>query len=605
MTRRSPLVVASLAALSSSAFALPPGAPPALRQGANHHVGDDSFVAKFGRAPTARDDERVRMTTHLRHVHDWLASRPATRPELAKRRASLLAAFDAYIAKGTTPKNADLPWRTPVFIDQEGTICAVGFLIQESAGRPLAEKIAKHHRYDFIEDIAAAMPEVRDWVAGSGFTLEEISSIQPAYDAPHADEWRSWDLAKYPAHDGPSTRYGTGEFHHNHMEGAWSVLARAPETSDGDDGKPVDGHDAAKVVVGRGTLHHGAGTWQSFYATGEKLAEGRYADNEPSGPWKIFHKSGNLAAEGSFRAGTRVGRWHFYYDTPAKTPIAIGSFDGFGGVDGRWKHFDSNGQLVARSWIETPKVWGDRDFSINGGAGSMLEVVPGEDGVAHAIHQGTPGVDVEFNQYSLEMFAKDGERLYLVDDLHHEAMYGADGALLVHDETGWHGRDCRWSANRKRVASAGDVPQLHGLLSSDALRRASANKDDRSADPGPTCTGELAIAPARARRLDVLLASRDRIRAATPAMIRDLVLGQEDARPDSDRDDTDDANAREQRKHASDLVRVLAGSMAMYVEWPHVDRRFDEVYATMAGRFTAHWAAYSEAMRDVNGRGED
>src|SRR5215467_12126707 len=128
---RSAVITTLVTVAATSAFALPPGAATSrgLHEGANHHIGDESFVEKFGRAPRASDPESVRMTTHLQHVHDWLASRPATRPELATRRAEILAAFQTYIDKGTTPRNVDLPWRTPVFIDEEGTICAVGYLI--------------------------------------------------------------------------------------------------------------------------------------------------------------------------------------------------------------------------------------------------------------------------------------------------------------------------------------------------------------------------------------------------------------------------------------------------------------------------------------------
>ena len=100
-----PIILVSLL-VSSAAYAVPPGSK--LPHGANHHIGDASFVAAFGRAPTDKDPERVRMTTHLRHVHDWLASRPATKPELAATRAKILASLDAYVAKGTTPKNAAL-----------------------------------------------------------------------------------------------------------------------------------------------------------------------------------------------------------------------------------------------------------------------------------------------------------------------------------------------------------------------------------------------------------------------------------------------------------------------------------------------------------------
>src|SRR5687768_12900991 len=102
--------------ISTTAFAMPNPDPrfrsganhhvgdPRFRSGANHHVGDDSFVARFDRAPTDRDTERVRMRVHLEHVRALLAARPATAPELAERRATLLGYLDDYIAKGVTPE---------------------------------------------------------------------------------------------------------------------------------------------------------------------------------------------------------------------------------------------------------------------------------------------------------------------------------------------------------------------------------------------------------------------------------------------------------------------------------------------------------------------
>lgn len=48
--------------------------PTVLRDGANHHLGDDSFIARFGRAPTASDSEDVRMHVHLSYVRETLES---------------------------------------------------------------------------------------------------------------------------------------------------------------------------------------------------------------------------------------------------------------------------------------------------------------------------------------------------------------------------------------------------------------------------------------------------------------------------------------------------------------------------------------------------
>src|SRR3954465_9810351 len=173
-------IIASILAIAGTSAALP-NPDTRFRPGANHPLGDDSFVARFGRLPTAADDEHVRMQLHLAFVRAWLAARPATGPERAGRPAELLGYPDDYIARGATPSNAHLPWRTAVFIDDAGVICAVGYLIERSVGRALAERIAAAHRYDFLEDIAAAMPEVDAWIRSSGFTLDELASIQPAY----------------------------------------------------------------------------------------------------------------------------------------------------------------------------------------------------------------------------------------------------------------------------------------------------------------------------------------------------------------------------------------------------------------------------------------
>src|SRR5688572_14322156 len=100
---RLPLLLVSLASFGT-AVAMP-NPDPRFRPGANHHVGDDSFRALTGRAPTDADAERVRMRVHLEHIRAWLAERPATRPELAARRTELLGYLDDYIAKGTTPAN--------------------------------------------------------------------------------------------------------------------------------------------------------------------------------------------------------------------------------------------------------------------------------------------------------------------------------------------------------------------------------------------------------------------------------------------------------------------------------------------------------------------
>src|SRR4051794_39515309 len=98
------VLVFPLLLAASTSFALPRPSSH-VRAGANHHIGDASFIAKYGHNVDARASETDRMHQHLQYVREWLASRPATKPELAAKRAEILAHFDAYIATYTTPKN--------------------------------------------------------------------------------------------------------------------------------------------------------------------------------------------------------------------------------------------------------------------------------------------------------------------------------------------------------------------------------------------------------------------------------------------------------------------------------------------------------------------
>jgi hypothetical protein len=570
---RRAIVVVSVSLFASTSLALPPNSK--LRQGANHHVGDEGFIAKFGRPPNKHDGEKVRMQTHLQHIHDWLASRPATKPELDAKRKQILGYLADYIAKGTTPRNKFLPWRTPVFIDDEGTICAVGSLIERSVGRALPEQIAKQHRYEFIDEIAREMPDVQAWVEASGLTLEEIAAIQPAYSEPAVNTWRTWDLVKHAPKDGAYEKHGwTGTFRHKRMEGTWSV------------------RDDQGQLLGQGEMKHGAGTWVSFYPDGKRFGEGPYVNNRAQGAWKLFHKSGNLAAEGSFSRGNRSGNWKFYYDAPEQTPIAIGRFDRSGAVDGRWQHFDSAGKLFATSRNATPEQWHDDNWYVDGGEGFLIDIEPGDDGVRHQIHQG----DVNSAEQKLESFALGNERVFIHSAFGHETTYDADGLELEHTAKGWQASACGWATKRKQIAHEGDLTRLHGLLYQEARNRLPDEKriyDSDGTDPGPTCRPAQPVDTDRGQRLDALLATSNRVRAIAPEFMRQAVLYQNE---DANEDDTDAPRAPTDQ----DLAHILAENMTMYIEWPHIDGRFTALYSTMAGRITWNWTDGDPDRDEIN-----
>jgi hypothetical protein len=528
-----PVLLGSLfLATSSTSHARPPNTDDrGFRDGANHHIGDESFVTRFGRAPVPQDSEALRMNTHLAHMHDRLAAGSATRPELAPMRARVLAALGEYVAKGTTPDNLHLPWRNPVFIDDAGTICAVGYLIQQTAGRPLAEKIASTHRYDMIEDIAAAMPDVAAWVASSGLTLEEIASIQPGYIAPIVETWRPHDLTKALIPDGPvdlTTKDGRiqGDLESAQMEGAWTRL------------------DSQQRLAGSGELRNGAGMWKSVYPDGALMAEGPFVHNVPHGKWQLFHPSGNLAAEGRFRHGYRDGAWQFFHDQPARVPIASGSF-ARGRVSGVWRHFDASGDLLAVSRNATPAAW--RESS----GGYLLDIVPGEDHVEHAIHQG----NVAGDHRRLDMLRDGAERLYA--DLDANEVYDAAGRKLTETKGAWTESDCKWSAPRLRAAKTGDLVKLDGTFAQDRTVEACGE-----AEPVP---------PARAQHVEAMLASVRGVRSVSPEFVRKLALGDRSVK---------ELSADE---GLGDMAKVLAENMTWYIEWPHIDGRFIALFQTLPG----------------------
>ncbi|MEO8706085.1 MAG: hypothetical protein ABI867_39010 [Kofleriaceae bacterium] len=548
--RFSNVVVSVSLLVASTSFALPPGAAKrGLREGANHHTGDQSFVERFGRAPRPGDDEKVRMRVHFQHVRAWLASRPATRPDLKVKREQLLAFLDEYIAKGLTPKNVDLKWRTPVFIDHENTICAVGYLIERSAGRALPEKIAATHRFSYIEDIARVMPEVQAWVDASGLTLEEIASIQPGYEGPEIDQYQRWTLAQMKTGEFRGSESGfdlTGRFRRHQMTGEWTKS---------------EGEGDAKLVRGTGTFAMGSGTWRSNYKTGARMAEGKFAGSTPTGTWRFYHPSGNLAAEGRLEGTTRRGEWKFYYDT--HTPVVFAK--GKPGTSNGWKYFDEAGQLVVTMKSATP--W-------RRGWGMLATVQPGADQVRYSRYSATlpltddPTGMGETTSFVLESYQLGKDHLYTRthrDDAEQEAVsvqYDGDGNRLAHVDGGWQASNCTWSRQRKQAARTGDIVRLQKLL-------VDSEKE--------VCGPAVAVPEARAHQLDIAFATRKVARAPIPAFVQ-AIANYENAAPDLGAETDSEPVADDPAAELTDLVSFASGDATN-----HIDTRFIQVFRTIPG----------------------
>lgn len=151
----------------------------------NPVLGDISFVTKFGQQPTVTTAEDLRIKTHLEYVENLLRQKDISNltPEQQEKRKYLLDLLHDYWTAGIFPRNYEYKnERKPCFIDKDGKICAVGYLVEQTAGRQTAEQINGNHQYDKL--LAINDRTVDNWITASGLTKEECAMIQPAYGSP-------------------------------------------------------------------------------------------------------------------------------------------------------------------------------------------------------------------------------------------------------------------------------------------------------------------------------------------------------------------------------------------------------------------------------------
>ncbi len=148
----------------------------------NPIIGDESFVRKFQTTPDATTNELLRIQTHLSYVEAILRIKDLSHlnKKQKRQRAIALDLLHQYWTNGIFPKNYDYEEsRRPCFIDRDGNICAVGYLIEKTAGRKVAEQINKEHQYDYLLNLNEEA--IENWATQHGLTLEECAMIQPQY----------------------------------------------------------------------------------------------------------------------------------------------------------------------------------------------------------------------------------------------------------------------------------------------------------------------------------------------------------------------------------------------------------------------------------------
>lgn len=157
-----------------------------IEQTVNAVLGDISYIERFGKQPNKKSNEKLRIQTHLQYVEKQLRNKDLSSlsNEQKKNRTKLLDILNEYWKTGIFPKNYDYAdQRIPCFIDKDGNICAVGYLIERTVGREVAKEINKKYKYEYVLTMDDQI--VDEWIQSSGLTKEECAMIQPAYGPPN------------------------------------------------------------------------------------------------------------------------------------------------------------------------------------------------------------------------------------------------------------------------------------------------------------------------------------------------------------------------------------------------------------------------------------
>ena len=173
------LTTAAAAAFCLIAFThLPPSDIPTADP-VDEVLGEGGFNLVYPVVPGNGIPHQTQITHRLIALEMLLRQRDVTSwpAGLRAERARNLDRLHQYRLAASYPRNYDRPSELlPCFIDRDGRICAVGYLVEQSAGHGFAEKINARHQYETIAQMHE--PELDRWIARSGLTLAELETIQ-------------------------------------------------------------------------------------------------------------------------------------------------------------------------------------------------------------------------------------------------------------------------------------------------------------------------------------------------------------------------------------------------------------------------------------------
>eukprot|EP00029_Vermamoeba_vermiformis_P013713 TRINITY_DN8635_c0_g1_i1.p1 TRINITY_DN8635_c0_g1~~TRINITY_DN8635_c0_g1_i1.p1 ORF type:complete len:274 (-),score=35.17 TRINITY_DN8635_c0_g1_i1:123-944(-) len=128
-----------------------------------------------------------RVQAHLQYVLNILESgqfAPASLTASQKqKRSECINILRAYMNAGIFPHQFEYPdpsaTHRPCFKDDANNVCAVGHLIEKTAGMEVVDQINNSFKFSYIRDMDLSL--VASWQTEHGFSLIELAMIQPSY----------------------------------------------------------------------------------------------------------------------------------------------------------------------------------------------------------------------------------------------------------------------------------------------------------------------------------------------------------------------------------------------------------------------------------------
>jgi hypothetical protein len=128
------------------------------------------------------------ITEDQRLVRHFVAALESVRKTQAKHgsraqallRSLLLEEVEHYARAGSFPRNHVAADETPVFVDSQGTLCAVAHMMRATGAEQLLARVKEQANLKRVSSFLS-IAGVREWLEACGISAEEAAAIQPGY----------------------------------------------------------------------------------------------------------------------------------------------------------------------------------------------------------------------------------------------------------------------------------------------------------------------------------------------------------------------------------------------------------------------------------------